>query len=617
MTPLTEGMVVESVEGLPKLPEDDVEPQIKAADIKEVEVLIIGAGPAGLAAAVELGKLGVETLILDDKDRPGGKLVLQTHKFFGSVEDSYAGTRGFEIAAILEEEISKLDSVDMWLNTTAVGVFSDKIVGAVKGIKNKRYQRINPQKLLIATGAREKMLSFPGNTLPGVYGAGAFQTLVNRDLVKSSEKVLIVGGGNVGLIAGYHAIQAGIEVVALIEALPQVGGYKVHADKLKRLGVPILTSHTIVAATGQDKVESVTVARLDQDWKVVPDTHKTYAVDTVLIAVGLAEVNEFYLKAQQWGMDVFCAGDAQEIAEASAAMFTGKIEGLKIAQSLGLPVGKIPAEWDEKATILKAKPGPAVRRKHPEREEGVFPIFHCYQEVPCNPCTSVCPVGAIRTERDYITGLPYIIDYDACTGCGSCVAVCPGLSMILVDYRDDAEYPLVTLPYEIWRERVEVGQKVPVTDVDGAILGYYPVEKISTRRKFPGTLLVQVKVDKKVAKAAMGIWVQDQQIEPSLIYEKEPPPDEAIICRCERITAGEIKAAIRKGVRDINQLKALTRVGMGACGSKTCRPMIWRIFQEEGIDLGTVTDRVDRPLYVEVPIGILAGIHGGDRFENK
>jgi Fe-S-cluster-containing hydrogenase component 2 len=297
-------------------------------------------------------------------------------------------------------------------------------------------------------------------------------------------------------------------------------------------------------------------------------------------------------------------------------MFTGKIAGFKIARSLGLQIGEIPGEWDQKATILKSKPGPTVSRKRPVQEEGVFPIFHCYQEVPCNPCTSVCPVGAIRTERDEITGLPYIADLDACTGCGSCVAVCPGLSMILIDYRDDAEHPLVTLPYEIWREGIDAGQKIPITDVDGAILGYYPVEKISTRRKYPGTSLIQVKVDKKVAKAAMGIWVQEKQIAPSKIYEKQLPPDEAIICRCERITAGEIKAAIRDGVRDINQLKALTRVGMGACGSKTCRPMIWRIFKEEGIDPGTVTDRVDRPLFVEVPIGVLAGAHGENHLEN-
>ncbi len=617
MTPLAESMQVQSVEGLPKLPADDVKPQIHSKAIQKRDVLIIGGGPAGLAAAIELGKLGVDVLIIDDKDRAGGKLVLQTHKFFGSVEDSYAGTRGFEIAAILEEEIKKLKTVDIWLNTTAVGVFSDKIVGAVKGIKSSRYVQIAPKKLLIAAGAREKMLSFPGNTLPGVYGAGAFQTLVNRDLVKSAEKVLIVGGGNVGLIAGYHAIQAGIEVAALIEAMPQVSGYKVHADKLKRLGVPILTGHTVVAAGGQNKVESVTVARLDPDWKVVPNTYKTFEVDTVLIAVGLAQVNEFYLKARKWGMDVFCAGDAQEIAEASAAMFTGKIEGLKIAQSLGLAIGEIPREWDQKAVILKSKPGPEVKRKQPIREKGVFPIFHCYQEVPCNPCTSVCPVGAIRTEGDEITGLPYITDLDACTGCGSCVAVCPGLSMILVDYRDDREHPLVTLPYEIWRDRVEVGQNIPITDADGAILGYYPVVKISTRKKYPGTLLVQVKVDKKVAKAAMGIWVQEKQIAPSRVYEKQLPPDDAIVCRCERITAGEIKTAIRSGVRDMNQLKALTRAGMGACGSKTCRSMIWRIFEEEGIDLGKVTDHVDRPLFVEVPIGILAGADGGGRFEKK
>jgi len=604
MTPLKPAMVIESVEGLPNIPEDNSIPQTAEIPVKEVAVLIIGGGPAGLSAAIELGRLGVDTLIVDDKDRLGGKLVLQTHKFFGSVKDSHAGTRGFEIGKILQDELLALDSVEVWLNTTAVAVFSDKIVGVQK---DNQYKKIRPRKLLVATGAREKMLSFPGNTLPGVYGAGAFQTLVNRDLVKSSERVLIVGGGNVGLIAGYHAIQANIAVVALIEALPQVGGYKVHADKLKRLGVPIYTGHTVVSANGKDKVESVTIARLDENWNAMPDTHKTFIVDTVLIAVGLAEVNEFYLKAKQWGMDVYCAGDAQEIAEASAAMFTGKIEGHKIAQALNIEVEKMPGDWDTKATILKSKPGPATHRKPPAKEEGVFPIFHCYQEVPCNPCTSVCPVGAVRTQDDKITGLPYMVDLDACTGCASCLAVCPGLSVTMVDFRDDSAHPFVTLPYEVWREKVEIGQNVPVTDIDGAILGYFPVEKVTSRRKYPGTLLVRLKVHKDIAKAAVGIWVQEKQIEPSTIYEKDPPPDEAIVCRCERVTAGEIRTIIRSGTRDFNQIKALTRAGMGACGSKTCRPMIWRIFQEEGIDFKMVTDRVDRPLFVEVPIGVFAG----------
>ncbi len=156
-----------------------------------------------------------------------------------------------------------------------------------------------------------------------------------------------------------------------------------------------------------------------------------------------------------------------------------------------------------------------------------------------------------------------------------------------------------------------VGQKVPVTDVEGAVLGYYAVEKVKTRKKYPGTLMVHVRVDRAAAKAAVGIWVQERRTDPMAVYEKAPPPDEAVVCRCERITAGEIRAAIRAGCRDLNQLKAITRAGMGACGSKTCRPMIWRMFKEEGVDLGTVTDRVDRPLFVEVPIGVFAGLQEG------
>lgn len=616
MTPLREGMNLQSVDGLPEVPASDEVIGCDPVEIRNIDVLIIGGGPAGLSAGIELGKLNINTLIVDDKDRLGGKLVLQTHKFFGSVEDSYAGTRGFEIGHILEKKLSQLQSVEVWLQTTAVGVFSDKIVGVLKTDDKgcSQYLKIRPKKLLIATGAREKMLPFPGNTLPGVYGAGAFQTLVNRDLVKSSERVLIVGGGNVGIIAGYHAIQAGIEVVAVIEGLSEVGGYKVHADKLERLGVPIYTRHTVLSANGKGAVESVTIAQLDDNWKPVSGTEKTFKVDTVLIAVGLSAVNEFYLKAKEWGMDVYSAGDAQEIAEASAAMFTGKIEGIKVAKSLGVYEGNIPDEWIKKAAVLKSRPGVPESLK-PESmisiEEGVMPVFHCTQEIPCNPCTSVCEEGIIKTRDNKITGLPYITETGRCKGCMNCVAICPGLAATLVDYRKDPQNPTVTLPYELWKERVEKGSIITITDVKGQVIGDYPVERVVVnKKKFPGTLLVQVKMEKNVAKKAVGIKFQK-----NLIHTLDEPdtsalPDEAVICRCERVTAGEIRSAIRQGVRDINQLKGLNRTGMGSCGAKTCRSMVLAIFRDEGVDLKEVEDRTDRPLFVEVPFGALAGIKG-------
>jgi len=180
----------------------------------------------------------------------------------------------------------------------------------------KKYILITPKVLLVATGAREKFLAFKGNTLPGVYGAGAFQTLVNRDLVKPAEKLFIIGGGNVGLIAGYHALQAGIGVVGLVEALPQCGGYKVHKDKLVRMGVPIYTSHTVLSANGSEKVESVTIAKVDENFKPIAGTEKSFECDAVLVAVGLDPVNEFYQKALQFDVPAFVAGDAEEIAEA-------------------------------------------------------------------------------------------------------------------------------------------------------------------------------------------------------------------------------------------------------------------------------------------------------------
>lgn len=617
------GMKVEPVEGHPKLPEVKSAPICHEIPEMEVECLVIGGGPSGLSAAIELGKAGLRTLVIDDKHRLGGKLILQTHKFFGSMADCYAGMRGIEIAQVLEREVGELDNVECWLNTTAVAVFSDQKIGLLRD--GKDYVLIKPKALLVAAGAREKNLIFKGNTLPGVYGAGAFQTLVNRDLVKAAEKLFIVGGGNVGLIAGYHALQAGISVVGLVEALPECGGYKVHKDKLVRFGVPIYTSHTIVSANGETSVESVTVAKIDSNWQAIPGTEKSFECDTVLIAVGLDPVDEFYHKAREFGMNAWAAGDAREIAEASAAMFSGKIRGREIAAALGKDVVEAPEEWRKTEEILKSKPGKIVEESLPEKEEGIVPVFHCSQEIPCNPCISVCPVHGITVGDDIRNTPKFIGDEigEVCSGCGQCVTICPGLAVTLVDYRKDSGHPTVTIAHEFAQESVKKGDKVVVLDTVGGWLGECEVEKVrpgalsapgvpgvQPQKKKSKTYKVLVKAPREIARQIAGIQIQKRELtEPMDIYV-ERLTDDTIVCRCERVNAGEIREMIRAGSRDINEIKTATRSGMGACGSKTCNALIKRLFAEEGIKLDEVTDNVTRPFFIEVPLGVFCGTEG-------
>jgi len=123
MTPVLENMRIQPAEGLPVLPEVPL-PSYVGSPVPEYscEVLIIGGGPAGLSAAKELGDQGVQVLLIDDKSKLGGKLVLQTHRFFGSKEAVYAGTRGIDIAKKLEEQVRALLSVMLWESSTALGI---------------------------------------------------------------------------------------------------------------------------------------------------------------------------------------------------------------------------------------------------------------------------------------------------------------------------------------------------------------------------------------------------------------------------------------------------------------------------------------------------------------
>ncbi|MBI5543312.1 MAG: FAD-dependent oxidoreductase [Deltaproteobacteria bacterium] len=607
MVQVREGIKVEPLDGRAALP-DPRQGDLRFRDIEtlETECLILGGGPAGLSAAIELGRAGVNVVLIDDKSALGGKLVLQTHKFFGSIDACHAGTRGMDIGQKLEEQVRSFESVKVWTETSALSVFADRKVGV---LRHGRYHLIQPQILLVATGARERSLVFKGNSLPGVYGAGAFQTLVNRDLVRPTERLFVIGGGNVGLIAAYHALQAGIQVVGLCEALPECGGYKVHKDKLVRMGVPIYTSHTIVSANGKEEVESVTIGKLDPSWRTVAGTEQTFKCDTVLVAVGLEPVDEFLKKAKEYGLPVFAAGDAEEIAEASAAMFTGRIRGLEIARQLGRDVGEVPPEWHRTAEVLKARPGAVVTEEIPEENQGVFPVFHCSQEIPCNPCTSVCSRHSIRIEGDDILGLPTFVSDGGCDACEKCVAICPGLAMTLVDFRKSQDgMALVTVPYEFPQATLTVGDTVTVLDTLGTVLGNVKVERIRAPKFADHAALVKLRAPTEIAKRIAGIRVQQPWVTQPMEQWAARVADDEIVCRCERVTAGALRSLIRAGARDMNQLKAATRCGMGACGGKTCPSLIKRIFREEGIAPSAVTDLTQRPVFMEVPLGAFAGV---------
>ncbi len=611
MERIKDGMKIEPADGLSELPITAGNPTVSSIRELEIPVLIIGGGPAGLSAAIELGKLGIHVILVDDKDRLGGKLVFQTHRFFGSTQAVYAGTRGIDIASRLEQDVRKYPSVQIWLNSPALAVFSDQKVGI--SCEGREYVLVNPQVLLVAAGAREKFLNFKGNTLPGVYGAGAFQTLVNRDLVKPAQKLFIVGGGNVGLIAGYHALQAEIGVVGLVEALPECGGYKVHKDKLVRMGVPIYTSHTILSANGSGRVESVSIAQVDGNFKPVPGTEKSFACDSVLIAVGLDPVNEFFGKGIKYGISTFIAGDAEEIAEASAAIFAGKIRGREIARSLGYNELDIPSSWIRTSEILKSKPGLVVPEDEPEYREGVMPVIHCNQEIPCNPCASLCPHGLIFIDSKDIRQIPtFLGDGYCCEVCEQCIVGCPGLAITIVDYRKDALNPSISIPYEFSREPIEAKDKVTAMNTEGKSFGEFEVISIHTPPNSDHTSIVEISAPREIAAKIAGIRIQEKSISEPLDGYIPHIEDDIIVCRCERVMAGEIRQLIRSGYRDFNEIKTVTRAGMGSCGGKTCTAIIKRIFREEGISDEDVTDQTKRPLLLEIPLGLFAGIQNED-----
>lgn len=323
--------------------------------MNERELIVIGAGPAGLSAAIEAAAKGVDVLLIDENQKAGGQLFKQIHKFFGSGAHR-AGIRGIDIGKELLTEASA-SGVDIWLNSPVIGLFKEKKVAVKREFKteSEKLEVIRGQKLVIATGGSENAVSFKGWTLPGVMGAGAAQTMINVNRVLPGEKVLMLGSGNVGLIVSYQLLQAGADVVGVVEAAPAIGGYGVHAAKISRAGVPIFTAHTIIKAKGNSRVEEAVISKVDQQWQPISGTEKTLKTDIITIAAGLKPLSELAMMhdckskyiAELGGWvplhdenmestysDIYVVGDSAGVEEANTAMEEGRLAGVAVAESL-------------------------------------------------------------------------------------------------------------------------------------------------------------------------------------------------------------------------------------------------------------------------------------------
>ncbi len=334
--------------------------------MKSTAIAIVGGGPAGICAAIAAARLGVSVVLVDDAPRLGGQLVKQTHKFFGD-RNQYCGIRGMDIATILVAEAKKLE-IELLSQTSVIGHYDQQVLALAT---SDRLIPLHYEKVVVATGAAENNVLFANNDLPGIYGAGAVQTLMNVYGVRPGRRVLLVGSGNIGLIVSYQLIQAGINVAAVVEALPKIGGYHVHAAKLARIGVPILTSHTIVSALGTERVTGAVIARVGPQMQPIPRTARRLRVDTICLAVGLTPLTELLWQIgcrmvhvpelggivawhdenmQTSVPGVYVAGDVSGIEEASTAMLEGKIAGAHAAMTL---TGKAEANRDIEAAKME------------------------------------------------------------------------------------------------------------------------------------------------------------------------------------------------------------------------------------------------------------------------
>jgi len=593
---------ISTVDEIPKdyKPEPSTINKEKPVTIYKTSVVIIGAGPAGLAAREKLREHNIENIVVDNNDKIGGQFPMQTHQFFFfEKEKKFGGMRGFDIASTLAGESQE----GIFLNSTVWDILEGNRV-AVKNTSTDDIYYIDAEYLIIATGAVPFMPTFENDDLPGVYTAAVVQKMMNAEFTLLGKNVLTIGAGNIGYLTSYQLMQAGAKVKAILEAMPYEGGFPVQANRVRRLGIPIEMETILLKAIPNEDhtgIVGAVVAKCENFQPIQGTERIIDGIDAINICTGLVPDDQLLIKGNEiFGRNCYGAGDAIRIGEGTSAVVRGKQVAYEIIQAMAKP-----SNYDEYLATSKEY---IDSQQHPKRvidkpympdeeraNQKPFVLIDCLYGFACNPCEFSCPHGAIT--KTSTSTVPHI-DFEKCVGCMECVYQCPGLAIF--GYNQKKDWLFLPIEYE-----AEVDSEVFLVDNNGTRLGEGVIEKILKKKN--KTNIARVKatdIQNNNLTDVRGFIIKNRYPE-KVEYKNSDHQieSETYVCHCDDVKLEEILEVVgdRKFI-SVDEIKHTTRLGMGACRGKRCIPRLKQTIRQYGISIvGDATPR--GPLSNQVLMG--------------